>query len=296
MSATLEPPFGAIAIVGMGLMGGSLGMALIERRLCPRVIALVRRQSAIAEVKRANAAHEATLDWSAAREASLVVLTPPIRATPAIVERLAPHLQCESLVTDVSSAKQFLMHEVPKRLPPGVEFIGGHPMAGSERSGIDAARADLYAGATWVLTRAPDTSLAHWQGLWTLIERLGARPVEMDAALHDAIAARISHLPHVAAAALASACAEHAPVEWLARLAAGGFGDTTRIAGSSPEMWRDICLANRAALEKCLDDFEGRLHDFRAALAREDAAALEALFASARDARARILAAREGDR
>lgn len=292
MTGAPEPQFETVAIVGMGLMGGSLGQALRQRHMAGRVIALVRRESAIQEVAAAEAADVATLDWGAVRDADLVVLTPPILSTAPVVAKLAPHLRAGALVTDVGSTKALVMEQIPPLLPDGVGFIGGHPMAGSERSGIGAARPDLFEGATWVLTRGQGSGEEHWRRLWAWVEQIGAEPVEMEAKLHDAVAARISHLPHVVAAALASAGAQGAEREWLSLMLAGGFRDTTRIAGSSPQMWRDISLANRDSLEQALNDFEQRLRAFRTALKEQDGDVLYTWFEAARKARAGLLADR----
>lgn len=163
-------------------------------------------------------------------------------------------------------------------------------MAGSEQAGIRSARIDLFRGATWVFTLPPGQPRAALDRLAHLAEALGAHPVEMDAAAHDRAVARISHLPHVAAAALAAAAlagGEQAAV--LRQLAAGGFRDTTRVAASQPEMWRDVCLSNAAPILEALRDCEGQLARFRDAIERRDERALLALFTDGARARARVL-------
>lgn len=259
--------FRCVAIVGVGLIGGSLGMALRARRLAGRVLGIPRRQETIDEAVQVGAIDEGTLDLSRVREADLVVLAPPVLTIPPLVEAMSPYLQPGALVTDVGSTKAELLRCLEPMLPPEVDLVGGHPMAGSERGGVTAGRADLFEGAVWVLTRSARSSAGSVQALSQLVRQLGATPVQMDAAPHDDAVARISHLPHVVAAALAEAAAAGSvPEETLRLLVAGGFKSTTRIAASPPEMWRDICLTNREAILAALDDFERCLAQFREAL------------------------------
>ena len=282
--------FDTVAIAGVGLIGGSLGMALRERGLARRVIGLARRDATIAEALSVGAIDEGSLEPEAVREAELVVLAPPVLTIPPLVEALAPHLAPGAIVTDVGSTKAALMRCLEELVPPHADIVGGHPMAGSERGGVLAGRADLFEGAIWVLTRSPRTRPESLVRLTRLVQALGARPVEMEPELHDDAVARISHLPHVVAAALASAaCAGEIESELLRLLVAGGFRDTTRIASSPPEMWRDICLTNRDAILAALSDLEGSLGAFRAALEGQDGAALYEAFAHGKEARDLLL-------
>ncbi len=278
--------FDTVAIVGVGLIGGSLGMALRERGLARRVLGIPRRAETIAEALSVGAIDEGTLDLAQVAEAELVVLAPPVLTIPPLVEAMAPYLRSGAVVTDVGSTKSALMQRLRPLLPSHADLVGGHPMAGSERGGVLAGRADLFERAIWVLTRAERTRPENVERLRVLVERLGARAVEMDPDLHDAAVARISHLPHVAAAALAAAT----PVEGLSSdllrlLVAGGFKSTTRIASSPPEMWRDICLTNREAILAALADFEGALGGFRSALEAGDPEALLTAFSAGKQAR-----------
>lgn len=254
-------------------------MALRERRLAERVLGIPRREATIAEALSVGALDEGTLDLSRVCEADLVVLAPPVLTIPRLVEAIRPYLQAGAIVTDVGSTKATLMRQLEAMVPPEVELIGGHPMAGSEQGGVLAGRGDLFEGAIWVVTPSPRTLADRLERLTTLIRLLGATPVQMEAEAHDAAVARISHLPHVAAAALAEAAlANGADEEMLRLLVAGGFKSTTRIAASPPEVWRDICLTNREAILLALADFEGSLARFRTALQNDDAEGLEACF------------------
>lgn len=283
-------PYGRVVIAGVGLIGGSLAIDLRELRLAREVIGLVRRPEAAAEALARGMVDAAGCAPAIARGAELVVLAGPVAAIPAQLEQLAPHLAPGCVVTDVASTKAELMRLLPARMPPGTWLIGGHPMAGSERAGMAHARGGLFIGAAWPICPAPGVPAAAIARLEALIRSLGAEPLRLDPAVHDAIVARVSHLPHVVAAVLATAAlGDGDGADLLRRLASTGFRDTTRIAAGSAPLWRDICLSNRAALLAALDRFEAMLGEFRRALAegREDAvaAALEA----GRTARARLV-------
>jgi prephenate dehydrogenase len=281
--------FDTVAIAGLGLIGGSLGMALRRRDLARRVIGLPRRAETIAEGLSMGAIHEGSLDLAAVADAELVVLAAPVRTCETLARGLAPYLKPGTLVTDVGSTKAELTLLIPELLPKGVDFVGGHPMAGSERGGVLAGRADLFEGAVWVLTRAARTRPENVVRVSRLVRALGATPVEMDPELHDDAVARISHLPHLVAAALAEAAERGSvPADVLRLLVAGGFKSTTRIAASPPEMWRDICLTNRKAVLASLRDFEGALARFREALEQEDGAAVQEAFAQGKASRDRL--------
>ena len=200
-----DPMFETVAIVGIGLIGGSLGMALRARSLARRVLGIPRRQVTLDEALYIGAIDAGTLDLAGVEEADLVVLAPPVLAIPPLVEEMAPHLRPGALVTDVGSTKSTLMRCLAPLIPPHADLVGGHPMAGSEQGGVLAGREDLFEGAIYVLTRAPRTRPESVERLAELARRLGATPLEMDPDLHDETVARISHLPHVVAAALAEA-------------------------------------------------------------------------------------------
>ena len=265
-------------------------MALRERKLAKRVIGIPRREATIAEALSVGALDEGTLDLSRVAEAELVVLAPPVLTIPTLVEAIRPHLLDGAILTDVGSTKAALMRQLEAMVPADVELIGGHPMAGSEQGGVLAGREDLFEGAIWVVTPSPRTLLERLERLETLIRRLGATPVRMEAEAHDAAVARISHLPHVAAAALAEAAlADGSELATLRLLVAGGFKSTTRIAASPPEVWRDICLTNREAILAALTDFEGSLSRFRNALEAADPEALNDCFSRGKGAREHLV-------
>jgi prephenate dehydrogenase len=290
-----EPEFETVALVGMGLMGGSLGLALRERRLARRVVAVARRPETVRRALELGAADEGCSEpEQGVAAADLVVLCTPVLTIPALVERIAPHLKPGAVVTDVGSTKAVLVRELPQRLRRDTPYVGGHPMAGSEHTGVDAARADLFLGASYLLTPTAETPEDAVVRLERWISALGAIPIRIEPEAHDRAVAGISHLPHVVAAALAAAVGCPVPEdnsdlsgerETLRRLIAGGFRSTTRIAASSPEMWRDICLTNCDAVLEALRLFEAELALFARALEDRDAGALFRAFERARAAR-----------
>ena len=226
------------------------------------------------------------VDWTQAGQADCILLALPVGETEAVLNKLAPHLKAGTIVTDAGSTKLDVVAAAHAALGPRfADFVPGHPIAGSEQSGPGAACADLYQGKKVVLTPQADTrpaALATVQALW---EACGAQVETLDAALHDRVFAAVSHLPHLAAFALVDDLACRADGDIFFRFAASGFRDFTRIAGSSPEMWRDIALSNRAALLAELDAYLDALRSLRQAVSDEDAAALLQIFSRARTAR-----------
>jgi prephenate dehydrogenase len=285
--------FDTVALIGIGLLGGSLGLALRERRLARRVVAVARRPETVRRALERGAADEGCADpREGVRDADLVILCTPVLTMPGLVDRFATSLKPGCVVTDVGSTKGFLTREIPRRLRTENPYLGGHPMAGSEQQGVEAARADLFVGANYLLTLTPETPAAALNRLERWVTALGATALRMEPEAHDRALAGISHLPHVVAAALAAAAAAPADSpegvldrETLRQLVAGGFRSTTRIAASSPEMWRDICLTNREEVLASLGQFEAELALFARALADRDEAALLQAFERARAAR-----------
>jgi prephenate dehydrogenase len=284
------PPFGRVAIIGLGLMGGSLGLALrAEQATAALVGAVVGYDAAPGVAERAQ--QRGALDHSAAsaaeavHAADLVVIATPTRAAEPTLRAIATHLAPDVVVTDLCSVKAPLVALAGQALQRPQRFVGGHPMAGMERAGIEAATADLYRGARWALTPTPQTAPDALRRVRALVTALGAEPLELDAEAHDAAVAGVSHLPMLLAAALTETLAEADDWPTMARLAAGGYRDTTRVAAGDPVMWRDIALANRAALLTRLDAFTATLARLRASIARGDAAEIEAALRAAQAAR-----------
>lgn len=275
-----------VAILGLGLMGGSLGLALRARRAVRRVVGWNRSGAALGQAAARGAVDEAEADLAAAvREADLVVACVPVEATVPLLRACAPHLAAHAFVTDVGSAKARLVSEAEGIL--GGRFVGGHPMAGSEESGVGAASAGLYEGAAWLLTPTPATAPAALEAAAHLAAAVGARPRVCGADEHDRLVAAISHLPHLAAYATAAAAAG-VPDGWT-DIAAGSYRDTTRVAGSDPALWSGILIDNRMAVVERLDDLIAWLGAARDALGSGDAAVLGSLLARAHAARQRFV-------
>jgi prephenate dehydrogenase len=276
-----------ISLIGAGLMGGSLALAIRERQLSAKVAAWVRRDSTLAECKKRDIADLATQDLKEAVQGSeLVILCTPLSQMAALAAQMAPFLKAGAMVTDVGSVKGTVVRELePLARQVGAEFVGSHPMAGSEKTGVAAARADLFENAVCLVTPgrfSPPESIAKIEDFW---KALGGCPHRLTPEAHDDLVSRSSHLPHVVAAELANYVLSPAHPKEQALVCASGFRDTTRIAAGSPEMWRDIALANRQNLARVLGVFIEDLQEFQWALERQDVTAVEEFFAKAKQRR-----------
>lgn len=279
----IGPRFERVAIVGVGLIGGSLALDCRAAALWGSVVGIGRTRANLDLALARQLIDEASQEVAAAAGAELVILATPVGSLVAVAAALAPHLRPGCLVTDVGSVKGGIVEAVAALLPEGVDFVGSHPIAGSEQQGAGAAREGLFRGAPCVVcppAGARPAAVERTRALWAAV---GARVEVMEPLRHDRILAAISHLPHLVAYALAGAALE-VEGEACGRLAGSGLHDTTRIARSSPELWRDICLLNRDALLVALDRFEARLAAMRAAVSRGDGDALAAQLAAARAA------------
>lgn len=277
-----------VAILGLGLMGASLGLALRAAGLARTVTGYDATQGVAERARERGAISAACASMrEAVRGADLVVLAVPVVAMRPLLTSLAEvnaDLAPEVLVTDLGSTKSEVLAWAADALPTSVRFVGGHPMTGRESSGVDAATATLYAGCTWCLTPSAETDPRAVAMLTTLIERLGARPLTLSAEAHDHAVAAISHLPLLAATALITAVSQRADWDAAQRLAAGGFRDTTRVAAGDPRMARDICLTNTSAILDALDGYIAELQTLRALLATHNTS-LEDYFAQAQAVR-----------
>jgi prephenate dehydrogenase len=276
--------FRKITIIGVGLLGGSVGLAVKRRRLAREVAGFVRRPTSLKNCEKAGAVDYATTDLLAAVSGSdLVILCTPLAQMRARAEEMLPALKRGAIVTDVGSVKAGVVRELESLISrTGAHFVGSHPMAGAEKTGVSAARADLFVNAVCVLTptKKSNTSAVHRvEQFW---KSLGARTLRLAPARHDLLVSRSSHLPHVVAATLANLVLAPAQPAHQAALCANGFRDTTRIASGSPEMWRDIALANRKNLARSLDAFIADLQKFHGILKRADAKTIAKFFETAK--------------
>ncbi|MDX1548603.1 MAG: prephenate dehydrogenase/arogenate dehydrogenase family protein, partial [Rhodothermales bacterium] len=279
-----------IALLGTGLIGGSLGLAWKQRRPGLTVVGFDHPDVLDAAARRgAIDAKAATLE-AAVRGADAVVLAVPLAPMLRLLEQIAPHLDPGTLVTDVGSVKTPVMEQARRVLPPVNPFVGGHPMAGAERGGLAHADALLFENATYVL--CPPEGVPHGAfvdrhpALISLVEDTGARVLVLGAARHDRIAAAVSHLPQLVAVALTHyAAGLHADDDAFLRLAAGGFRDMTRIASSPFDLWRQILTGNQGPILDALAGFAATVQRFRNRLIEDDLDALEDAFDAARRAR-----------
>lgn len=276
-----------LVVVGVGLIGGSFALALRQAGAVRTVAGLGRDPAAMARARELGIVDEVcTTPQQAMRGADLVLLAAPVGQTGPILASLLPYLEPQTVVTDAGSTKCDVVASAREALGGRIgQFVPGHPIAGSESNGPDAARAELYRGKKTVLTPLPENDPAivervadAWRHCGSLIHTLSARD-------HDRVFAAVSHLPHLLAYALVDDIAAKPHAGLLFQYAASGFRDFTRIAGSSPEMWRDISLANREALLTELDAYLAQLTSLRARLAAADGRGLETVFANAQRAR-----------
>ena len=276
-----------ITLVGVGLLGGSLGLAIKERGLAKRVEGYVRRAASVEECHHWGVVDRATMDLaSAIAQADLVILCTPIAQMRPLVEQMLPHLQPGALVTDVGSVKASVVNELePIFRQRDVVYIGSHPMAGSEKTGPAAARADLFDKAITIITPTPSSLTADVEKVEAFWQAVGSRTLRLTPEAHDELVSRSSHLPHIVAAGLANFVLHPDHPKEQAMLCANGFRDATRIASGSPEMWRDIASANRQNLAHVLGAFIEDLKAFQAALTAGDLPAIMNYLEQARERR-----------
>lgn len=284
----MSETFGRVMVVGIGLIGGSLAGALRRLPEAPHVTGTDPDDSALELALECGVIDGAVRPADAAATlltADLVVLATPAAAASEWLALLG-ELGYDGVVTDVASTKADVMAQAARLLGPGATFIGGHPMAGSERSGVAAADPDIFQGAYYVLTPAADTDADAYGRLHRLVTQIGARVISLDATAHDEAVAAISHVPHVAASALTNLAAARASGgSDVLRLAAGGFKDMTRIAAGSPDLWTGICLDNGDAVVRGLDELGAQLAEFAALLRAGDRAGVRGWLARAAEVR-----------
>lgn len=282
---------GKLVVIGVGLIGGSFALALKKARAVKHVVGVGRTRGNLRAALDLGVIDEAAQDAEkAVRDADFVLLGIPVGQMPAVMARIAPHLPARAVVTDAGSTKQDVIACAQRFLGGHFSrFVPAHPIAGTEKSGAAAAFAGLFRGRNLIIVPQPDTAPDAVHLVRAAWEACGARIVRLDARGHDAMFAAVSHLPHVVAYALVNTLARLPDARKLFGFSGGGLRDTVRIAGSSAEMWRDICIANREALLAVLDQYEVELGRMRAAIESGDGDALGAMFEHARTARGKWL-------
>jgi len=277
---------GKLVVCGVGLIGGSFALALKAAlgRRAPRIVGMGRTRAPLEQALALGVIDEIGKDWpSALAGADLVLLGMPVGQMEPVMRAIAPHLGPHTLVTDGGSTKSDVVAAARAAFGARIgQFVPGHPIAGAEKSGVAAARPELYVDKRVVLTPLPENAAESVAAVRKAWEICGARVSQLAAEEHDRVFAAVSHLPHLLAFALVHDFASRPNADQLFGFAAGGFRDFTRIASSHPEMWRDICVANRVALLRELDAYIAELLRARVLLASADSGGLEKMFAAAR--------------
>lgn len=290
---------GRLVILGLGLIGGSLAKALKQNNAVREVVGWGHREQSLQKGVELGVIDRYSLDLAeAVKDADIVVIATPTLIAEAIIEQLVPLVPASTIITDVASVKGNLLRAAQRAFgEEPANLVLAHPIAGSEQSGVAAAKADLFLNHRVIITPTPRTSVDALDRIEAMWAATGAELSRLDVDTHDAILAATSHLPHVAAFALVDAFAGDPDQREIFKYAAGGFRDFTRIASSDPTMWRDITLANSSALLKALDLFSEHLSQLRGAIAAGDSEKLFSTFTRAKDARdqfAEVLRQRAG--
>jgi prephenate dehydrogenase len=285
--------FDKVAIVGVGLIGGSLGMVLKQQQLADEIIGIGRRVDNLKRAVELGAIHRyVTQSEEGIRDADLIVLATPVDTYERHVREWQPWLRNGAIVTDVGSVKGALVERVEQLLPPQVRFVGAHPIAGKEKTGVAAGSVALFRQARCILTPTAKTDPLALQQVRAIWELAGSIVLTMDPHLHDRVLGAVSHLPHVVAFGLVNALTEiqrrATPDVDLLSYGGGGLRDTTRIAASSPEMWRDICVWNKDNLVGMLEEFETQIRHLKQLIQKGDGPGLEHEFERAKTVRERL--------
>ena len=280
--------FGTVAIVGVGLIGGSIGLALKDAGVVTEVIGVGRSASNLEEAKKLGAIDRIDDLEGACKQAQWIVLCVPVAQMRACFQTIEPHLNPHTLITDAGSTKSDLIVAAKEILGKKVcQFVPAHPIAGGAQHGVVAAKANLFEGKQTIICQLQENSAADVALVESFWQALGSRIKRISAIQHDAIYAAVSHLPHLLSYALMTSVLNSEDAEQKLGHAGAGFRDFTRIAASSPEMWRDICLANKSAILQELDQYLVIAKALRELIAKEDLQALEKVFLKASEARKR---------
>lgn len=279
--------FKKVAIIGVGLIGGSLAMAMKQKRMADTIVGIGRGMANLELAMRLGVVDSISADIeSGVSGADLVVVAVPVLKTGETIKKAASGLTSPCIITDVGSVKKAIIDECEAALPKGITYVPGHPIAGTENSGVEAAMANLYNERVCILTptsNTPQTDIAKIREMW---QEAGSRVVIMDAATHDRLLSAISHLPHMIAYTLVNTVAASGEknIDFL-KYSAGGFRDFTRIASSSPEMWADVCAMNKDNIIGMIENFQRQLETLKRLMAQGDFKGVKANFESAKKIR-----------
>ena len=287
--------FKKITVIGVGLIGGSMGLALCDKLPDVQVTGVDLDAENLRLALELGAVSEITYSLQdGVKDSDLVILATPVAQSVSLLDKMVPYLSPGTIVTDVGSTKVEIISRAEAVLPANIYFVGGHPMAGSEISGVQGADRHLFENAYYLLTTTKGTNVSALQKVKYMISLLGARVVELEPQAHDQAVAVISHLPHLIASTLVNTVASLPNWESILPLAAGGFKDTTRIAMSNAIMWRDIFLSNRAKVLEVLSDFNKQLAIFTDAVKNSDGAKIMSLMEDSGRVRAAVPAKSKG--
>lgn len=279
--------FNKITIIGVGLIGGSIGLAAKKLRLAKEVAGVFRRESTLKKALKAKAVDTAVMSVEeGVFDADLVIIASPVRSIPTLAAKAIKYAKRGAIITDVGSTKSWIVEKLEDMLKGSrsVSFVGSHPMAGSEQAGVEAARADLLEGAPCIVTRTVSTNSAALKKVTAFWKAMGSDVSVMSPVKHDSVVAAISHLPHLAAFGLVGAVRGED-----IRHAAEGFKDTTRVASSDPDLWADIFLTNKKAIAGAVRAFDKSCKAILRSLSRGDAKGLVAILKSAKSKRDRFV-------
>ena len=269
--------FNKITIIGTGLIGGSLGLVIKRKKLARQVFGIAKHEKTIEEAVKLGAIDKGSLKLKDAQESELIIICTPVGEVVSTVQKIIPFLRAGSLITDVGSTKKKITQEIERILPREIHFVGGHPLAGSEKKGVRAARRDLFANSLTFLIKSKKTDIAALKKVKQLWEEVGSRAKITSAAQHDKIVAEISHLPHIAAVSLVNSVSER-----YLKYAAKGWKDSTRIALSDASLRRDICIDNKEEISRALEAFIEHLIIMRDLIQKGDSQEITKEFKKAR--------------
>ncbi|MDD4910007.1 MAG: prephenate dehydrogenase [Candidatus Omnitrophica bacterium] len=275
--------FRKVAIVGVGLIGGSIGLEIKKRSLAGEVIGMARHRRTLSIARKRGAIDRGVSGLEEIKDADLVILAAPVGTIINMAPRLSKVLKRGCIVSDVGSTKASIVEKMERLLPRGIDFVGAHPLAGMEKRGISNARLGLFKGSICVLCRAKNTRQGSVLKIGRLWRLLGSRVWVTSPKNHDRTLAFASHLPHIAAFSLVNAV----PAACL-RFSSGGFKDTTRIALSDEEIWKDIFISNKKYVTESIESYQEKIAQFKSALRSSDRSRLSRLIKQARSKRSLI--------
>ena len=279
--------FDNITIIGVGLIGGSIALALKKKHMAKEVVGVFRRSATLKKALKCKAVDRGTMDIEdGVKNADLIILASPVYKIPELAVRCAKYAKKGAVITDAGSTKAWIVKEIERivRRRPSVFFVGSHPMAGSERQGVESARSDLVNGAPCIVTKTRNTDAKALKDIINFWKALGAKVKVMDPVRHDKAVSLISHLPHIVAFSLAGAVPEE-----MLEYAAEGFRDTTRVASSDPNLWADIFLTNKREIKKAGEMFKKYYSEVMKSILKGDYPGTVGLLKSAKSKRDRFI-------